>query len=102
MLQFATHLKKFNVSACIPHRIIEPASRYEKVKLRRPVLEQALSFELVRYLKERRAFSVATPSASRRCAQQSSVCRAGPGLIRPLLNMIVYLDAANITLMFWR
>ena len=53
--------KKFNVFSRLPLGIISPASRYKEVTLRGPVLEQMVSFDPTRYVRERRAFFDAIP-----------------------------------------
>ncbi|MEW9585257.1 hypothetical protein [Paraburkholderia sp. DGU8] len=57
MLNATTKFKKFNVSSRIPLGIIAPASQYPHVssRLRGPVLEQMVSFDPTRYVRERRA-----------------------------------------------
>lgn len=56
MLNVTVNLKKFNVFSRVPLGIMLPASQYEHVSLRGPVLEQMVSFNPTRYVQERLAF----------------------------------------------
>ncbi|TXC81026.1 hypothetical protein [Paraburkholderia azotifigens] len=75
-------LKKFNVSSRIPLGMMLPASQYKLPNLRGPVLEQMVSFNPKRYVRESRAVFNAFPAI-------------GPEM--PMVHFVLHLGDARLS-----